>query len=231
MWAKQVSALAGDLHIIVPDLPGHGRSNDQRWVSIADTAARVAELIALHTAGNKAHVVGLSLGGYVALQLAADFAEVLAGVTVSGVNVLPFPHPGRIRLIGKLMAPVLTWGPVLRMNARALNISDEDFDGYRAAARAMTRQAFLRVNDEVMDFRVPARAGSSACSVLAVAGEHEDDLIKRSLAEIAAGFPAGEARLVPGVGHAWNGEKPQLFSEMVRSRVIGSPLPEELVAL
>jgi pimeloyl-ACP methyl ester carboxylesterase len=230
MWAKQVRALAPDLHVLVPDLPGHGKSNTHPWTSIADTAGLVAEMIASRAPEGSAHVVGLSLGGYVGVHLAATAPKRVVGATVSGVNILPFPNPGRMRLMGRLMAPVMTWGPMLRANARALKVPAEEFDGYRNAARAMTRDAFRKVNEEVMDFRVPAEAASSSCPILAVAGENEHDLIKRSLTGIAAAFASGEARLVPGVGHGWNGEKPELFTAMIRSRVLDEPLPSELLS-
>ncbi|MGN9784632.1 alpha/beta fold hydrolase [Nonomuraea sp. ZG12] len=228
MWTKQVRVLAESLRVLVPDLPGHGRSNALDWVSIADTAEQVAEVIASRATGGRAHVVGLSLGGYVAVHLAASAGHVVTTATVSGVNVLPFPHPGRLRLMGALMAPVMRWGPVLRANARALNIPAEDVGGYQEAARATSRQAFRRVNEEALAFRLPSEAGTSRCPVLAVAGGNEHDLTKRSLPELAAGFPEGEARLVPGVGHAWNGENPDLFTAMIMARVMGTPLPAGL---
>ncbi|MEV0616729.1 alpha/beta hydrolase [Nonomuraea sp. NPDC050404] len=228
MWTKQVSALAGDLRVLVPDLPGHGRSNTLPWISIADTARQVADEIAIRAPGGKAHVVGLSLGGYVAACLAATYPEVVRGTIVSGVNVLPFPNPGRLRLMGTLVAPVMKWGPVLRANARALNVPAADLDGYQSAARATNRQAFRRVSDEALSFRLPDEAGQSPCPVLAVAGENEHDLTKRSLTAIAAAFPHGRARLAPGVGHAWNGERPELFTAMIRAVVEGGGLPEEL---
>ncbi|MFB9677555.1 alpha/beta fold hydrolase [Streptosporangium vulgare] len=231
MWTKQVLELATDTRVLVPDLPGHGKSNTHPWVSIADTARLVAEVIASRAPEGRAHVVGLSLGGYVGAYLTATAPEVVTGAIVSGVNVLPFPNPGVMRLMGTLMAPVMKWGPVLRANARALNVPAEDVDGYRSAARATTRQAFRKVNDEALRFRLPDRAKESPCPVLAVAGENEHDLTRRSLAEIAAAFPAGEACLAPGVGHAWNGEKPGLFTAMIRSRITGGPLPGELISV
>ena len=231
MWRRQVEALATEFHILVPDLPGHGRSNREPWISIPDTAARVADLITAHTTAGRAHVVGLSLGGYVALHLAAAAPGVLDGATVSGVNVLPFPHAGSMRLLGWLMAPFLTFGPMLRANARSLNVPPEEFDGYRAAARTMTRRTFISVNDEAVRFRIPSGAERCPCPVLAVAGANEHTLVRRSLVEIAQAFPYGQGRLVPGVGHAWNGEAPELFAAMVRSRVTGAPLPAELEEL
>ncbi|GAA1305689.1 alpha/beta hydrolase [Planotetraspora silvatica] len=231
MWKRQIPALAADLRVLVPDLPGHGRSNAHPWVSIADTAELVAETISARTPDGKAHVVGLSLGGYVAAHLAATSPELLSSAVVSGVNVLPFPNPGTMRLIGRVMGPIIGWGPVVRANARNLGVPPEDFEGYRAAVRAMTRQAFRRVNEEVLDFRVPDQSKDSPCRVLAVAGENEHELIRRSLAGIAAAFPEGQARLAPGVGHGWNGEKPELFTAMIRSWALGDPLPEELLSV
>ncbi|MFC8847454.1 alpha/beta fold hydrolase [Micromonospora sp. NPDC057141] len=229
MWTKQLSALSGELRLLVPDLPGHGRSNALPWKSIPETARLVAEMISARTTDGRAYVVGLSLGGYVGALVAATTPEVVLGAIVSGVNVLPLPHPGRLRLMGALIAPVMGWGPVLRANARALNVPAEDLDGYQAAARTTSRQAFRRVSSEALDFRLPDQATSSRCPVLAVAGEKEHDLTKRSQNVIASTFPHAQACLAPGVGHAWNGENPELFSAMIRSRVAGAPLPDELI--
>jgi hypothetical protein len=48
-------------------------------------------------------------------------------------------------------------------------------------------------------------------------------------ADIAAAFPEGVACLASGVGHAWSGEKPELFTAMIRAEVTGDRLPEELI--
>ena len=71
MWGQQVPAFT-DHHVLVPDYPGFGASNDEPWISIAATADAVAELIA--TTGGPAHVVGLSLGSSIALELGAASA-------------------------------------------------------------------------------------------------------------------------------------------------------------
>lgn len=64
--------------------------------------------------------------------------------------------------------------------------------------------------------------------MLAVAGGDEHDLVRRSVPIIADGFPHGEGRLIDGVGHAWNGERPEVFSAMIKARVLGGDLPEAL---
>jgi pimeloyl-ACP methyl ester carboxylesterase len=188
----------------------------------------VADLVRERGHGGVAHVVGLSLGGYVALDLAVAHPDLVVGAFVSGVNVLPFPRPGLMRVAGRVMAPFMTSSPMLRANARALGVPAEDFDGYAEAARSMARGTFLRVGSELLDYRVPAAAGSSTSRVLAVAGEKEQELIRRSVPVIAAAFPHGRARIVPGVGHAWNGEQPDLFADLVRAHVAGTELPTAL---
>lgn len=106
-----------------------------------------------------------------------------------------------------------------------------DFAGYRTAAKQMTRGTFARVGDEVTVFGVPAKAGSSPCRLLAVAGANENEMILRSLPILADGFAQGDTRLVPGVGHAWSGEEPELFTAMIRAHITDADLPPDLYRL
>ena len=228
MWRRLVADLAGQLHVVTVDLPGHGGSARTPWTSMADTVARVAEVVRAAAPGGSAHLVGLSLGGYVALDLAADHSDLVATATASGVNVLPFPHPRVMRVAGRVMSPLLGTGVMLRQNAKALGVAPEDFAGYAAAARSMARGTFLAVGGELMEYALPPAAGASGVRVLAVAGGGEQALILQSLPRIAAAFPHGQARVAPGVGHAWNGQAPDLFAAMVRAQVTRSPLPQGL---
>ncbi len=227
MWRRLV-ADAADLRLLVVDLPGHGDSAGRPWVSLADTVAAVADLVGDRVPGGRAHLVGLSLGGYVATELAARHGDRVASALVSGVNVLPFPRPRLMRVMGRVVSPLMTTTPLLRANARALGVPPEDFDGYAAAARSMAPGTFLRVGADLLDYRVPGAAATSASRVLAVAGDREQELIRRSLPVVAGAFPQGAARLVPGAGHAWNGEHPALFADLVRAHVAGGELPAVL---
>jgi pimeloyl-ACP methyl ester carboxylesterase len=230
MWHRIAPVLAEDFHVLVPDLPGHGRSG-RAWVSLADTVQAVAELVRSRTAAGRAHVVGLSLGGYVAALLAANESAVVHSVVVSGVNVLAFPHPTMMRLLGRIIGPFATSGPMIRANAKALKVPAGDFAGYRRAAKEVARGTFARVGDEVTVFEVPAEAGSSPCRLLAVAGANENEMILRSLPILAEGFARGDARVVPGVGHAWSGEEPDLFTAMIRAHIADADLPPSLYHL
>lgn len=227
MWQRTLPHLA-DLHCLVVDLPGHGAGNDRPWTTLDDTVDAVASLVAERAHGGTAAVAGLSLGGYVAARLAAARPDVVPSALVSGVSVLPFPRPRLMALAGRLMAPVATSGPFLRANARALKVPDEDLEGYLAAARSMAPGTFRRVGAELLGFRVPDGAASSSSRLLAVAGAEEHELIRRSVPLLADAFPQGSGRLVPGRGHAWVGEDPALFAQVLSTHVAGGRLPDLL---
>jgi len=228
MWGDVLDAFP-DRHGLVPDLPGHGRSAGLPWRSLDDTVDGLADLVARRAAGGRAHVVGLSLGANVALRLAVRHPDRVDRMVLSGLNVLPLPAPGLMRLVGRVMRPFLKTEPVLRAQARALRIPSDRYAGYRESARAMAPDAFLRIGDELMEFRLTPELSRAPSPTLAVAGSREHALIRRSVGAIARALPRAEGRLAPGVGHGWNGEAPDLFARTVRAWLDGAALPAELL--
>ena len=51
--------------------------------------------------------------------------------------------------------------------------------------------------------------------LLVVAGEKENNLVKRAQAEICAYVERSETAIVPKVGHVWSYENPVLFAEVI----------------
>jgi pimeloyl-ACP methyl ester carboxylesterase len=103
MWAKQTASLA-DFHCLTVDLPGHGKSNQETWVSLRNTADQIAAIIQERPTNGRAHLVGLSLGGYVALALLEHHADVLDRVVISGVTAAPMPNRALLPVQLGLMA-------------------------------------------------------------------------------------------------------------------------------
>lgn len=92
MWDQQWHALARYYRVIRYDLRGYGRSSMPEEAHAFLHAADLYQLMQqLHIA--KAHLVGLSLGGFVATDLLALHPErVLSAVLASG-NLFPVPGP------------------------------------------------------------------------------------------------------------------------------------------
>lgn len=87
-WASQVNALGSEFHCLAPDLAGHGDAADVRF-TVDVAAARVADLIEREAHGGRAILVGLSLGGYVAMAVAADRPDLVTGLVISGATAEP----------------------------------------------------------------------------------------------------------------------------------------------
>jgi pimeloyl-ACP methyl ester carboxylesterase len=224
MWWQQVPAFAD--HLCLPvDLPGHGRSRDVPWTSLADTADRVAALVRARTADGRAHVVGLSLGGQVALALLERHPDVVARAVVSGVTTEPWPHR---RLLGPqawLTTAQLRSRRLVDAQARALRLPPWARAAFTEDVRAMSTQTHRRITAEVAGYTLPRSLAAVPTPTLALAGARESELIRRAVETIPAVLPAAVGRVVPGVGHGWNVEAPDLFTATVRAWIEGRPLP------
>lgn len=94
MWRAQVRALERvGRQAIAVDLPGHGTRIGEPFTldSAVDTVAR-----AIDGVGGRAFVVGLSLGGYVAIRHAARHPDQVAGLVAASCST----QPHRVLLAG-----------------------------------------------------------------------------------------------------------------------------------
>jgi 4,5:9,10-diseco-3-hydroxy-5,9,17-trioxoandrosta-1(10),2-diene-4-oate hydrolase len=109
-YSANIDALAQRFRVIVPDLPGYGRSSkdlDQRdpFGSLADAVRGVLDALALDTA----HLVGNSYGGSAALRLALDTPDRVERLVLMGPGGIgttrALPTPGLNRLLSYYPGP------------------------------------------------------------------------------------------------------------------------------
>lgn len=89
MWRAQVEALERSGHrALAVDLPGHGTRRGERFTleSADETVVRAVDEV-----GGRALVVGLSLGGYVAIAHAARHPEQVTGLVAASCCTRPWP--------------------------------------------------------------------------------------------------------------------------------------------
>ena len=84
MWLPQLRSLSSAHRVVAPDLPGHGDLADVPF-TFAAAVETVRGAIA-RDAGGRALVVGLSLGGWVAIELAHRHPETVAGLVLVGCS-------------------------------------------------------------------------------------------------------------------------------------------------
>lgn len=103
-WNGQVRRLAGTYRCVTLDLPGHG-TRAAGTFTLEGAADDVAAVIAAAVPAGRAVVVGLSLGGYVALETAVRHPDRVAGLVLSGCSADPVgPTAAVFRVYGEALA-------------------------------------------------------------------------------------------------------------------------------
>jgi pimeloyl-ACP methyl ester carboxylesterase len=220
LWDPQ-RALARDAHLVLPDLRGHGGSTVAKPASMEAMATDVLALCD-HLGLERFGLLGLSMGGYVALalhRLAPTRVRALVLADTHARADTPEQAAGREGLARKLEAnddqvllqeflPKLL-GPRGRADedlvsdVRAMILSNEP-DGLAAALRGMAERPDLREH-------LP----SIACPTLVLVGE-EDAVARPALArELAEAIPDARLQGIAGAGHLSSLEEPAAFNEAV----------------
>ncbi len=206
-WGLQLPALLPCFDVLTLDLRGQGRSPmPPGWPGMEEMAADVLSVLDQLRIGS-AHVVGLSLGGAVALQLAADaprrvrslvavntFARLhgAPGSTRRGVGRLWLAATGRMDELGRRVAAGLFPHPE-QQEMRALAAT-------RLAANPPMTYVKLMVALGRFDLR--SRLHGIQVPTLVVAGEQDMTVPLSCKLELAAGIPGARLVRIADSGHA-----------------------------
>lgn len=242
-WAPQVEALAPHYHCLVPDLPEQGRSLAVGPFTMADATARLSDLIRRRAHGGRAHVVGLSLGAQLTVNMLSQAPALFQRAIVSSALLRPLPFAGLYK--ASVLAASFRWGVAPLQNSRwyarlnmrhAAGIPERYFPQFWEDYQRLTADAFARVAAEGMAFRSPAGLENAQVPVLVVVGRKEYAPMHASARDLLAVLPDARG-VVVDVGrslaenHNWNLNAPDLFTRMVRAWLTEQPLPAELTPL
>ena len=106
VWAPVLEPLAARHHLVVVDLPGHGASAPLPPGADAGCPALAAQLaqVLADVGTDRPHAVGNSLGGWIALELAAAGAAAsVTGLAPAGLRLAP-GEPTRLLRVNRLLA-------------------------------------------------------------------------------------------------------------------------------
>lgn len=223
MWEPVVECLP-EYRCIVPDLPEHGQSAAITPLTMDATLEHVRALIAEHTPENRAHVVGLSMGGAIAVTLLAQSPERVDRVIASGTSRRMSRWLAAVNNLNAPMLRLLSPDQVAGLMMMQLNIPAQHRAMLRDEAALMTPGAVIRMSNILMEVDTPPEGSR----LLLVVGQKETFVARRMARQYAAAVPGITVRTVQGVGHAWCLEQPALFAEMVRAWLDGAPLPAAL---
>jgi pimeloyl-ACP methyl ester carboxylesterase len=104
--------------------------------------------------------------------------------------------------------------------ARVLGMPDaESRDAFVATAAATNPDAIRAIVGEVSEKPLPDKLEAISVPLLAVVGERDTQPAKQGVELLVRTVPGARGATVQGVGHQWNAESPEVFTEMVRAWV------------
>lgn len=219
-WAPQVAALSGTSRVVVVDLPGHGRLVDQRFTLPAAVetvrAALESEVGSRRVAPTV--IVGLSLGGYVAMALAAEVPSIADALVLAGCTIEPLgPRAGLMRALA---------ATVERADRARLDRLSRAYFGRRHPGPTGTRivESGLAQRGAAEALRCLAgepflpRLAAYPGRVVLVNGSR-DLAMRAGERTFLAATPNGRLVRLPGAYHLSSLERPGPFNAVVRSVV------------
>ena len=203
------------------DLPGHGRSGGSPLSTIAEMAAWTAGLVDALGAST-AHLVGHSMGSFIALEAAATFPEVVESLVLLGTAAAMPVHPDLLeastRDVLHASALMASWGfsPSAHIGQAAspglwlIGGTQALVDSAPGGSLAADLAACNRYADAAV------RAAAVRCPVTLVTGTADKMTPPRAARELIEAFASPPTVVVlDGVGHMMMTESPDRVREAI----------------
>ncbi len=223
VWRTQMDQLRDAYRVIALDLPGHG-ALAARTFTVTAASDQIAHVID-EAAGGHAVVVGLSLGGYVAMDLAARRPELVRGLILSGATAEP---------VGLLAMPYLALAWLMdRLDGNAADALNAWFFRARfgsAIADPIVAGGFWSAGGAealraLVGNRFAPRLAAYPGPSLLLNGEW-DLLFRLTVGGFARVAQDGRRVRLGGATHLANLDRPAAFSLAIRRFVEGLPTPD-----
>ncbi|MGH2684356.1 MAG: alpha/beta fold hydrolase, partial [Actinomycetota bacterium] len=226
-------ALAKRYRVIVPDLPGHGESTKRRGSYSPPAFARTVLALMDQLSVERAAVIGNSMGGRIALEVAAEAPDRVEALVLLDPAAAGLPFPLYARLLGLLPIGVgavpVPWRKRLvvagirqlfadpdRLPRNAYLAGADEFIRIYRSGRA--RVALLSAMRGLMSDEPEAfwdRAAATEARTLILWGQKDRLVPVRLGRQLARRMPDAELVVLPNVGHVPQFEVPEQTRELV----------------
>ena len=223
MWDQQITAFAERFMVIRYDARGFGQSASAR----GEFSPR-ADLVALLAAHGiaRAHLLGLSMGGAVALDLAITNPDLVSALVMASTRPSGLAPSEALRDQWKEVDTVLETGDVTRANEMELRMwvdgphrpPDHVDPAVRRRVSEMNR-ALLKAPDEgtpiPLDPPAVDRLGDVRAPSLVLFGDQDQPDVIIGSERIAGETPGARSAIIANAAHMINMEQPAEFNRLV----------------
>jgi pimeloyl-ACP methyl ester carboxylesterase len=229
-WEEQVSKLSESYRVITVDLRGHGHSEKPEGpYHMTDFAADVAALLR-HLDAVPAHIVGLSLGGMIAFQLAVDEPDLVRSMVIvnSGPAVVARTFQERMMIGSRILMTRLFSMPTI---ARTLAKRLFPHPGQERLRRTFVERwsenhkpSYAAALGAIIGWSVLDRIDRVACPTLVISGDRDYTPLARKQEYVSLMHNA-ELIEIADSGHATPIDQPAKFNEALLSFLsrVGKP--------
>lgn len=227
-WTAQVFAFQTTYRCIRPDNRAVGGTHDNGAPFSTSDCARDTVRLLDHLGIERAHVVGLSLGGAIAQAVAIEFPERVDRLVLAGAFARRDPWSDFLlrawvdlhRLAGpeeffRQALPWLVTGATLGREQRVRALI-----GY-AARHPQSNEDFRRQAEAALGHDRLADLGRITAPTLVLRGAADLLSPAERSTEIAAALPGARQVTIPAAGHLVNLEQQHLFNEALRGFLAG----------
>lgn len=218
MWEPQLPAVRDRL-ALTPHLPGFGERVDEDWPGVPAAADDMARRIRDLGADGPVDVVGVALGGLIALHLAARHPQLVASVLTCGTAVKPVQ--GAARAISGLQLMLWNRRALWRAHASTVGLAGEATERYVEHGLSVRRSTARAVLDEIWAGSMPEGLEGYRGRMLLVAAELDPAVIAESIEALQEVVPHAETRTAPGMRHIWNLDHAKRFNAVLRDWLRG----------
>jgi 3-oxoadipate enol-lactonase len=222
-WQLQVDAFAHRFRVIAPDLRGSPASRDRLQphgpFSMAQFAADARALLN-HLEAGPAHVVGLSMGGMIAFQMAIDDPSSFRSMTIvnSGPAVVPRTLAERWTIgVRQVIARLAGPATIARILAPKLFPNPEQGAlraSFRATLGANDPRAYLATLNAIVGWTVLDRIAAITLPTLVISADRDYTPVAAK-EEYVRRMPNARLVVVKDSRHALPIERPEAFNAVL----------------
>jgi pimeloyl-ACP methyl ester carboxylesterase len=223
MWDDQLATFSKDFRVIRYDVRGYGGSfRPDMLYSDADDLAGLLDYLKV----DKAHLVGLSLGGRIALDFALAHPARVRSLTLAGPGLSGYEPPGGAETDLRMWEIIKAARDAGPESATALWLKDPfmapamEQERLVPALRKLAREnAHCWLENPVLQ-RSPrplaaTRLGEIKVPTLLIIGDRDVSQSKATVETLEKGIAGAKKASIKGAGHMVNMERPDAFNEAV----------------
>ncbi|RMF36567.1 MAG: 3-oxoadipate enol-lactonase [Alphaproteobacteria bacterium] len=219
IWDRLLPLLPQDMRIIRYDLRGHGLSECPAAPYTMEMLGEDAAALLDHLGVRGAVVLGISIGGIVAQQLAATRPDLVAALvlccTAARIGTAEF-WDARIEAIHRGGIAALEEQILSRWFTEAFRSSHRDeLAGWRHMLCRTPEDGYLGCSYALKSVDLTGQTAGLRLPALAIAGELDAATPPETVRELAESIPGCEFAVIEGAGHIPPVETPEALAEIL----------------